>query len=73
VTESHPRAAKVQTNRPLPDRISIRLPVSYAHHYAVVVEHSQKLDRPSQWPLNHRGAIVRLHSPLTESLPGSLC
>jgi len=37
----------------------------------IFIEPSPPLDRPSQWPLNHRGAIVRLHSPLTESLPGS--
>jgi len=45
--------------------------LDHALHRHIFIEPSPPLDRPSKWPLNHRGAIVRLHSPLTESLSGS--
>jgi len=34
-----------------------------ALHHNIIIEPAPPLDRPSQWPLNHRSAIVRLHSP----------
>ena len=38
----------VQTKRWVPDRMSIRLPVIYAHVHAYLVQYPQKLDGPSQ-------------------------
>ncbi len=38
----------MQTKRALPDRMSIRLSVTYAHVHGQFVQHPSKLDRPAQ-------------------------